>query len=235
MARLQLLRYLTRLLTQWYEQNKPRLPLPMVLPLLAHQGPEGWKLSCEFTDLFGAAPEALRPYLPSFRHLLVDLAPMRDSALSAESRLRAYLKALKYCRRRDLPERMKVVLAEAVWLDDRDLFAILDYLDKSPVTVNINAMREALEQLVPDRKERIMGWFSQPFYEEGFAEGEAKGEARGEARGEAKIFIRLLEKQFGEIPASVRQRISTADAESIEAWVERSFDAPDLQSVFGTN
>src|SRR5579862_3751371 len=36
-ARLQLLRYVVRLLTQWYEQNE-ELPLPPVLPLLVHQG-----------------------------------------------------------------------------------------------------------------------------------------------------------------------------------------------------
>src|SRR5882724_6742154 len=36
-ARLQLLRYVVRILTHLYEQNKRRLPLPPVLPLLAHQ------------------------------------------------------------------------------------------------------------------------------------------------------------------------------------------------------
>jgi len=71
-ARLQLLRYVVRVLSEFYEQNKRRLPLPPVLPLLAHQGPEGWSTSCEFVDLFGDVPDALRPYLPSFRHALVD-------------------------------------------------------------------------------------------------------------------------------------------------------------------
>ncbi len=74
-------------------RTKRQLPLPPVLPLLVHQGPDGWKLSCEFADLFGAVPEPLRPYLPSFRHALVDLAPMEDGALSREVRLRAFLKA----------------------------------------------------------------------------------------------------------------------------------------------
>src|SRR5262249_42727228 len=88
-ARLQLLRYVVRVLTQWYEQNKPELPLPPVLPLLAHQGPRSWGISCEFIDLFGPVPEPLRPYLPSFRHAVVDLGPMDDDALSANIRLRA--------------------------------------------------------------------------------------------------------------------------------------------------
>jgi hypothetical protein len=75
---LQLLRYVVRMLVHWYDQNKQQLPLPPVLPLLVHQGPGGWTLSCEFSDLFGSVPEPLRPYLRSFRHALVDL-PLIDA------------------------------------------------------------------------------------------------------------------------------------------------------------
>jgi hypothetical protein len=73
-----------------------------------------------------------------------------------------------------------------------------------------------------------MGWISQPYYEQGIAEGQAKGEAKGEA----KIFTRLLEKRFGVIPAALRQRIFAADVSSIDVWVERVFDAHDLESIF---
>ena len=52
----------------------------------------------------GTVPTALRPYLPAFRHALVDLATTQDEALSATARLRAFLKALKYGRRPDLPD-----------------------------------------------------------------------------------------------------------------------------------
>ena len=127
-ARLQLLRYVVRMLVHWYDQNKQQLPLPPVLPLLAHQGPEGWTLSCEFSDLFGSVPEPLRPYLPSFRHALVDLPLIDDQALSAEARLRAFLKALKYSRRPELPDCIDLVLAEAPGLDEKDLLVILTYL-----------------------------------------------------------------------------------------------------------
>jgi predicted transposase YdaD len=134
-ARLQLLRYVVRVLLDWYERNKQQLPLPPVLPLLAHQGPGGWEISCEFADLFGT---------------------------------------------------------------------------------------------VPERKERIMGWLTQPYYDKGLAEGEA----RGEARGKAAMLTRHLEKRFGALPEAIRRRIFSADVGCIEAWAERAFDVPDLQSVF---
>lgn len=112
-ARLQLLRYIVRVLTHCYDQNAPPLPLPTVFPLLVHQGPQDWTISCEFTELFGVLPDALRPYVPCFRHALVDLAQIEDQKLSSDASLRAFLKALKYSRRADLPDCIEIVLAEA--------------------------------------------------------------------------------------------------------------------------
>jgi hypothetical protein len=193
------------------------------MPLLAHQGPGDWKPSCEFADLFGSVPAALGPYLPSFRHALVDLALVEDLALSTEVRLRAFLKALKYSRRSDLPDCIDILLADAPALDEKDLFVILTYLDKGPRALNNKVMRETLQRLVPERTEQIMGWLTQPYYDQGKAEGEAK------------ILVRLLERRFGALPGPLRQRIFAADVGSIEAWVERAFDAPDLPSIFDSN
>jgi hypothetical protein len=176
-------------------------------------------------------PEPLRPYLPSFRHALVDLPLIDDQALSAEPRLRAFLKALKYSRRPELPDCIGLVLAEAPGLDEKDLLVILTYLDRGSIALHNKVMHEALQRLVPDRKERIMGWLTQPYYDK----GKAEGEARGEARGEAKILTRLLERRFGAVPADLCQRIFAADVAAIETWVERAFEAPDLQSVFDSN
>ncbi len=41
---LQLLRYIVRILAEWYREHK-RLPLTLVLPLVAYQGPGNWKFS----------------------------------------------------------------------------------------------------------------------------------------------------------------------------------------------
>jgi hypothetical protein len=136
-ARLQLLRYIVRILVKWYEQNGQQLPLPPVLPLLVHQGPDGWKSSCEFTDLFGPAPEILRPYLPSFRHALVDLAHIDNDALSSQPRLRACLKAMKYVLRPDLAKHVRALLAEAGLLDVLDVLRILTYIDLGPIPVSL--------------------------------------------------------------------------------------------------
>jgi predicted transposase YdaD len=226
-ARLQLLRYIVRILVDCYERNRQRLPLPPVLPLLVHQGPSGWKLSCEFADLFGSVPEPLRPYLPSFRHALVDLGQIEHQALSRRARLRAFLKALKYNRRPDLPQRIDILLAEAPVLSEKDLVLILDYLDGGPVGVGDTLMREALQRLVPERTERIMGKWTQTYFD--------RGKAEGRTEGVAKLLARLIEKRFGAVSPQLRRRIFSADAATLEAWAVRVSDAPDLQSVFESN
>jgi hypothetical protein len=88
-------------------------------------------------------------------------------------------------------------------------------------------MQEALLRLVPNQTEQIMGCITQPYYD--------KGKVEEQAEGEAKIFTRLLERRFGTLPDPLRDRIFAADAGSIEAWVERAFDASDLQSIFDSN
>lgn len=263
-ARLQLLRYVVRVLADWYDQNKQQLPLPPVLPLLAHQGPERWTFSCEFTDLFGTVPEPLRPYLPSFRHELVDLPRIDDRQLSHQARLRAFLKALKYHRHPDLADHMHLVLSEVPALREADLLVMLTYLDKRPGALNSTVLREILNRLFPERKEQVMGWLIDPFVKscfedgtaepyvrrylertqkeatakiraEGIAEGIAEGKAEGKAEGEARVLTRFLEKRFGIVPNAIREQISTAEISAIEAWVERAVDAPNLQSVFEPN
>jgi hypothetical protein len=233
-ARLQLLRYVVRVLVQWYDENKQQLPLPAVLPLLAHQGPEGWTCSCEFADLFGPVPEALRRYLPSFQHALIDLAPMDHRTLSAEVRLRAFLKALKYSRRPDFADCVDIVFAELPALDDRDLFVILTYLE-GPMAANNISIADTIERVDPDRNELAGRWYGRNYYDKGKAEGHAEGFAEGEAKGEAKLLICLLEKLFGDVPPHVRQRIASADARSIELWAQRVLDVRDLESVFGSD
>ena len=74
--------------------------------------------------------------------MTLSLQARLDPALSTDVRLRAALKALKYSRRRDLPERIDVVLAEAAALEESELLLILTYLDKGPIRISYRLMYE---------------------------------------------------------------------------------------------
>jgi hypothetical protein len=111
-------------------------------------------------------------------------------------------------------------LAEAAALEERDLLLILTYLDKGPIAVSLEVIRRVLHRRVPDGEEKIMGWLTQPYLDQGRAEGQAMS------------LIRLLEKRFDRLPAHLRERVFTADVQSLDTWLDRSIDAADLQSVF---
>jgi hypothetical protein len=151
--------------------------------------------------------------------------------LSGQARLRAFLKALKYNRRPDLRQCIDILLAEAPVLEEADLVLILKYLEDGPVGVGDTLMREALQRLVPEQTERIMGKWTQTYFDQGKAEGRAEGRTEGVANA----LVRLIEKHFGAVPPQLRRRIFSADVATLEAWVVRVSDAPDLQSVFESN
>lgn len=85
-----------------------------------------------------------------------------------------------------------------------------------------------------------MGWLTQPYFEDGLekgraegrAEGRTEGRAEGRMEGEAKSLVRLLEKRFGALPEPLRAQVFEADVPSLDAWLDRVFDAPDLHAVF---
>ena len=63
------------------------------------------------------------------------------------------------------------------------------------------------------------------FYQDVFGEGRVEGEAA--------LLLRLLERKFPPLPESARQRIATADAETLLVWGERVLDANNLDEVWG--
>ena len=77
---LQLLRYMVRF---WERQVKENDSLAPVIPLVIYHGEKAWRGPTEFLALLDP-PEALRPYLPSFRYHLSDFSPLSDEAIRGE-------------------------------------------------------------------------------------------------------------------------------------------------------
>lgn len=64
---------------------------------------------------------------------------------------------------------------------------------------------------------------TQPYYEKSMTEVEAR------------MLTRILEKRFGVILPLLRPHVFSTNVGSVEAWVDRTLDAPDLCAVFDTN
>jgi hypothetical protein len=53
------------------------------------------------------------------------------------------------------------------------------------------------------------------------------------AEGEAAMLLRLLERKFRPLPESARQRVASADAETLFAWGERPSLTPTAWTRYG--
>jgi hypothetical protein len=58
-----------------------------------------------------------------------------------------------------------------------------------------------------------------------------QGLQQGVRQGEAEMLLRLLGRRFGDVPDEVRQRVETADAETLLQWSERLLTARSLEDV----
>ena len=54
---------------------------------------------------------------------------------------------------------------------------------------------------------------------------------QGKQQGGAAILLRLVERKFGPPSESVRERIASADPETLLAWSERILTADDVEAV----
>ena len=97
---LRLLEYQTAIMRAWQKSNG--LPVPPVLALVFHQGPEGWNAAREFAGIL-ALPEdrnlrrLLADYIPSFRYALLDL-PRHDPKTEEDPLLCVQLQLMKMVR-----------------------------------------------------------------------------------------------------------------------------------------
>jgi hypothetical protein len=67
--------------------------------------------------------------------------------------------------------------------------------------------------------------------EQGLRRGLEQGVQRGLQKGEAAVLLRQLHRKFGELPDAVRQRVETADPETLLTWSERILTAQSIDEV----
>ncbi|MBF0460440.1 MAG: Rpn family recombination-promoting nuclease/putative transposase, partial [Magnetococcales bacterium] len=112
----QLYRYMPRILEQWENENPKWEQLPPIICVVVYHGATEWTIPDTFQPLM-AGNEALRPYLPNFRFVVVDLGRIDNQVLSANPRLHVGLLVLKYAFRkgeqRDILEEIGLALQDA--------------------------------------------------------------------------------------------------------------------------
>jgi predicted transposase YdaD len=75
--------YMDRIWAHLLRESPKRRTLPVIIPLIVHHGPGGWRGPRRLHDMFEGLDElpALRPFVPNFELLIDDLALATDEQL----------------------------------------------------------------------------------------------------------------------------------------------------------
>jgi predicted transposase YdaD len=208
--------------------------LPLVIPLVVHCNPRGWRWSAptELSELIqvpAAMREALGAHLPRWRFYLDDLNAIDTAALCARDLtpdVRVMLVLLKHASKN--PHLIEVLTAHLPDLrtivegpdGQMRLTSIVTYL----MTVNIGELTETdlepvIGQLGPPAKEVVMT----------IAE---RLQARGKAEGRAETLLEQLAVKFGPLPARVTAIVQAADLPQLREWTTRVLGANNLDDLF---
>ena len=185
----------------------------------------------------------MRPFLPQFRHALLDLTRFDPAAEEADTRLRVVLQLMKLARQkellrffqwlsgfsaRELPDTLLgLMLLYALHADsDLDAEKIYHNLSNNP-ELEKNTMSVAEKLIAQGREEGISQGISQG-REEGISQGISRGREEGISQGisrgrESGLWIgriQLLE-EFLELPASSGESLAALSLEELKAMQER--------------
>ncbi len=233
---LQLHRYMSRIWEKHTKQDDWR-PLPVIWPIVLYHGIKNWTVPRNFAALYGKDQDEEVSNILDFEYHLVDLSQIPDDELSSNQRIRVFLTVQKHILRSDFIEAINTVLTELKFLGELDITAILNYiLLKHGHEMDRSIIEGVLVDIESSKKERIMTGITQEWWEEGkqkgIIEGKIEGIEIGVVKGEIKLLMRLLERRFGSLSNDLKDRVTKADADTVELWGDRVLDASSLDDVF---
>jgi predicted transposase YdaD len=229
-----MLRYLVRIWDRYLAEHPKATRLPLIIPVVVHEGPRPWPAAVELSDLIDVDPvtaAVAAEFVPRFRFLLDDLARIDPDELDSvllQTRPLAPMAgiALFILQGERLGVDVVALLERALGLGKLqelhrgqdggdDLYTILAYSYQAGDETSADRLRQVVARLGPEAKEAYMT----------IAE-------RAQARGHAKALTQVLTRKFGELPGTARARIETASVEQLEAWTDRVLSATTLDEIF---
>jgi predicted transposase/invertase (TIGR01784 family) len=233
-----LLRYVVRIWERFLNEH-PGAKLPIVIPVLLHQGDGAWKAAPELAPMLDASAELLeatRPFVPHFRFVLDDLAAL--SAAAVASRSLAALPRLvqlamwasrSFPRLRDAVPFMRAVVATLA-RDDRAravLEQVYGYLLSTVQDVDVREIRTMLLEVAgPEGKEDVMNAAEQLI---------AQGREEGREEGLRDAIANVLEARALPLSEVGRARLaSCTDFAMLTRWLKRAATASSEAEVFAS-
>ena len=223
---LRLLGYVVEILIQHHKAHG--MPLPPVLPIVLHQGPDTWNVSSAFEDLFDLPDELaadLLPFLPKFQHALLDLTQCDPATEEGDTRLRIVLQLMKLARERQLLQFFQWLAESLVeQLPDSFLGQLLLYALHSDSDLDIEQIFHKLSSN-PELEQSTMS-VAEKLIAKGRTEGRTEGRLEGRTQGFWSGKIQTLQ-EFLDLPVTQRQTLEAmelAELEALHAGLHREYE-----------
>jgi predicted transposase/invertase (TIGR01784 family) len=162
-----------------YAQGK----LPMIFPIVLHQGPKGWTPSVHFADYLDwpeDGREGLEKFNLNFEHILVDLSRLPWEEIKGEARLRLAMVLMKAVRENRVMELLPKVAPLFAELSPGGsalhfLQALAQYLMQTEERMNVSTIREIANKLPTEEARSQVMTLADYIREEGREEGRGEG------------------------------------------------------------
>lgn len=232
---LRLLKYVVRVL-DWHvkeadSRGEPRLPLPLVVPIVLHHSDRGWTAATRLEQLFDPAQaedSELGAFVPHLSFVLDDISHLSDEALRERALGMLPTLALWVLRDGRNPERLLASLAHWAGLmgelwrapSGQDaLTAIFRYLS-IVADLSADALYTVIETQAPDVKEVLMTLAEQ-------------WEAKGLTKAKAADILAVLEARQKVVTAEQQAKIETCkDLALLDRWLRKAVTLIDTRELF---
>lgn len=241
---LRLLRYMVRVWERWLRDHPATSTLPIVLPVVLHHGPTGWRAAPEFASMLDAGPElleAVRPFQPSFRFVLDDLSllsldSLASRALHELTRLVevAFWSSRSFERLQEAAPLLRAVAA-ALARDERTMVLLtqlyLYLLRAAQPGVEVEDVRTILLSIAgPRGREDVVNAAEQLI-----EQGRAEGLERGREGLRAAIATALSARSVPVSTLGGARIASCTDVDVLTRWLARAVTASTEAEVFAND
>jgi predicted transposase/invertase (TIGR01784 family) len=173
-----LLQILNYMIVTWDEQRKKNKPLTPVIPVVIYHGSSSWNVTTHFQGQFDSLNESIKPYVPEFNYVLVDLTQIPNKEIEQKAKdtpfLMASLLLMKLVALGDIEGIIKI--AVIIKLSEEERIILILYLFYT-LDVDQDTMQRIVkelggEEIMPSLAEKLM--------------------SKGEIKGKQDLLIKLL-------------------------------------------
>ena len=239
---LRLLSYEVRIWEWWVKENPGAKRIPVVIPVVLHHSPAGWKASVCFEALFDVDEELFKviaPYVPRFQFILDDVSMASDEELRARAMSALGRLVLLCFRHARSPE--ELIRRLGGWVDlMREvrrapnglaaLRAIYRYMFMVTGRSRHEKLVEQLGQALGKKGKAAM--MTMDDYDRAMDDLLRKEWAKD---GRREILLVQLRTRFGELPEAAVARVNEAETEQLELWAKQVLSAPTLAETLGSD